>query len=138
MEDTESYTMALNALQKIISPLAQIAQLEDRNIAFDSSKYITLENLKEQEPRYDGFTKEQILQHCLNFFANETVQLTIEFLDTDVMQIKRDTRFTIKDQMGIIGTFTHLLYLCKTMAKHILIFRWCSWPIYWMLYHQHN
>ena len=30
------------------------------------------------------------------------------FLDTDVMQIKRDTRFTIKDQMGIIGTFTHL------------------------------
>ena len=108
MEDTEFYTMALNALQKIISPLAQIAQMEDNNIAFDSSKYITLENLKEQEPRYDGFTKQQIMQHCLNFFANETVQLTIEFLDTDVMQIKRDTRFTIKDQMGIIGTFTHL------------------------------
>ena len=96
--------MALNSLRKIISPLAQTAQLEDKNIFFDSSKYITLENIKLQESRHDGFTKEQILQHCLNFFANETVKLTIEFLDTDVMQIKRDTRFTIKDQIGIIGT----------------------------------
>ena len=100
--------MALNALKRIISPLAQTAQLEDRNLVFDSSKYVTLEKLKEQEPRYDGFTKEQMLQHCLNFFANETVKLTIEFLDTDVMQIKRDIRFTFKDQIGIIGSYTVL------------------------------
>ena len=71
---------------------------------WNSSKYITLENLKQQQPRFNGFTNETILQHCLNFFANDTVQLTIEFLDTDVLQIKRDTRFTIKDQIGIIGT----------------------------------
>ena len=101
---TATYVMAENALKKAISPLVQTAQLEDNGRPWDSSKYVTLENLKLQQQRYNGFTNETILHHCFNFFANDTVQLTIEFLDTDVMQIKRDTRFTIKDQIGIIGT----------------------------------
>ena len=96
--------MALDALLKVTSPLGQIAELETNKV-WNSSNYISLANFKQQDPRYSGFTKEQLLQHCLNFFANDTAKVTIEFLDTDVMQIKRDIRFTIMDQIGIIGNY---------------------------------
>ena len=102
-KDKTTYNLAKNALLTVISPLAQIAQFESNDHAWNSTNYITLANFKQQEPRYNGFTKEQIMEHCLNFYANETAKVTIEFLDTDVMQIKRDTRFTIMDQIGIIG-----------------------------------
>ena len=102
-KDKATYILALNALLTVASPLAQIAQYESKHHVWNSTRYITLTNFKKQEPRDKGFTKEQIMEHCLNFFANETAKVTVEFLDTDVMQIKRDTRFTIMDQIGIIG-----------------------------------
>ena len=134
-KDEATYKLARKALLKVISPLAQIAQFESKNRIWNSTKYITLANFKQQEPRYDGFTKEQILEHCLNFFANETAKVTIEFLDTDVMQIKRDTRFTIMDQIGIIGD-TICNNFCNN-AYNLLNFRWRNWPIYRILNNQH-
>ena len=88
---------------RITSPIAHIARLQSTNKVWNSTNYINLATRNHQEPRYHGFTKEQILNHCLNFFANETAQVTIEFLDSYVMQVKRDSRFTMMDQFGIIG-----------------------------------
>ncbi len=45
-----------------------------------------------QRPRYLGFDVEDLHAECLNFFANASVKLRFEFVDTDVMQIVRDTR----------------------------------------------
>ena len=101
-DDTKTYDFAFKAMLRITSPLAEIARLRTDRV-WNSLSYISLSTFNHQKPRYNGFTKEQILQHCLNFFANETAQVTIEFLDTDVMQIKRDSRFSIMDQFGIIG-----------------------------------
>ena len=106
MKDTKTFDFALKAMLKTTSPLAKIARLKTKRV-WNSSSYISLENFKNQKERYSGFTSGQILQHCLNFFANETAQVTIEFMDTDVMQIKRDSRFTIMDQFGIIGLYLH-------------------------------
>ena len=102
-EGEKTYNLAFDALLKVTSPLGQIAVLETNKKVWNSSNYISLAKFKQQDPRYSGFTKEQILQHCLNFFVNDSAKVTIEFLDTDVMQIKRDIRFTIMDQIGIIG-----------------------------------
>ena len=132
-KNEETYKMALNVLTKV-SPLALTAQLQSNQRAWDSSKYITLENLNEQEPRYDGFTKEQIHHHCLNFYANETAKLTIEFIDTDVMQIKRDIRFTIMDQIGIIGMYVHLC--SSSILQFQCLFRWSSRLIHWFLHNK--
>ena len=91
---------------KVKSPLSEIARLRNREKVWNSSSYISLKSLL-QKPRDNGFTKEQIQDHCLNFFANETAQVTIEFVDKYLVQIKRDTRFSIMDQFGIIGNPTH-------------------------------
>ena len=88
---------------RVTSPIAEIAKLQTRHKVWNSSDYISLATLNHQEPLYNGFTKERILNYCLNFFANETAKVTIEFLDTDVMQVQRDSRFTMMDQFGIIG-----------------------------------
>ena len=99
---------------RITSPIAEIARLHSATKTttntgykvWNSSHDINLASRNHQEPRYHGFTKEQILKHCLNFFANETAHVTIEFLDSYVMQVKRVSRFTLMDQFGIIGNYS--------------------------------
>ena len=90
---------------RVTSPMAEIAKLQNWNKVWNSPDYISLATSNHQEPRYNGFTKEQILKYCLNFFANETAKVSIEFLDSDVMQVKRDARYTTMDQFGIIGNY---------------------------------
>ena len=102
-EKEETYDFAFDAKLRTTSPLARIAMIQNKDKVWNSSNYIFLHTLHQQESLYNGFTKEQILKYCLNFFANETAKVTIEFLDSDVMQVKRDSRFTIMDQFGIIG-----------------------------------
>jgi hypothetical protein len=46
-----------------------------------------------QEARTQGgFTKADLLNECMNFFKNGASKLTVEFVDTHVMQIQRDIR----------------------------------------------
>ena len=104
-ESEKTYEFAFDAMLRITSPLAGIANLQNRNKVWNSSNYIFLDTWHQQEPLYNGFTKEQILKYCLNFFANETAKVSIEFLDSDVMQVKRDARYTTMDQFGIIGNY---------------------------------
>ncbi len=56
-----------------------------------------------QDPRHGGFTDAELLAECQRFYANVSVKLRFEFVDTDVMQIVRDTRLTFFDQLGIMG-----------------------------------
>ena len=105
-ESPETYEMAFQALINEVSPLAYIASNELRYDFFhwDSLQHVTLKlSTFNQVPRENGFTKEQRLTHCKQFFAKGAAKLTIEFTDTDVMQIKMDKRFTLMDQFGIIG-----------------------------------
>ena len=113
----KTYDLAFNAMLRITSPMAGIAMLQNPNKVWNSSEYISLDTLNHQDPRYNSFTEEQILQHCLNFFANETAKVTIEFLDTDVMQVQRDSRFTIMDQFGIIGNKQFYHTLCSNSTN---------------------
>jgi hypothetical protein len=82
--------MSVDAFVKVTSPLSYV---ERRNaLAWNTTAEITL-GLGKQNPRYFGFTEQELLDACLDFFANGTAKLTIEFVDTHITQIERDLRY---------------------------------------------
>ena len=114
----ETHNMAREALLKVTSPLALTSSYGRHAYyvaaarcnccyygCWNSSDHVTLAWLNRQEPRFNGFTEEELSSHCLHFFTNQTAKLTIEFVDKNLMQIKLDTRLTLMDQIGIIGDF---------------------------------
>jgi hypothetical protein len=74
---------------KVTSPLSYVERRNDLN--WNTTAEITF-GLRKQNPRYFGFTEQELLDACLDFFANGTALLTIEFVDTHITQIERDLR----------------------------------------------
>ena len=112
MDNPETYKMAFQALVNLTDPLANVMSRDVLGILFDMTEWNDFDSLKHitlkhknlyQEPKISGFTKTQIDQHCLDFFKQGAAKLSIEFIDSEVMQIKMDTRFTFMDQLGIVG-----------------------------------
>jgi hypothetical protein len=57
------------------------------------NREIKLSYMSETESRvHGGFSEGDLMDECIKFFQNGTVKLTIEFVDTHVMQIQRDIR----------------------------------------------
>ena len=108
-ENPETSKMAFQALTQAIDPLALTlsdieSTISDDDQTWTSSDHVSLnDKYFSQDPRIDGFTKTQQQKHCLDFFRKGGAKLTIEFINPNVMQIKRDTRLTLMDQIGIIG-----------------------------------
>ena len=108
-DNPETRKMAFKALTQAVDPLALTlsemqSTISDKESTWNSSSLVSLrdEHLY-QDPRTDGFTKTQQHEHCLDFFRNGAAKLTIEFINPNVMKIKRDTRLTLMDQVGILG-----------------------------------
>jgi hypothetical protein len=81
--------MAVDAFVRVTSPLSYVERRNSFN--WNTTAEITL-GLGKQEPRNFGFTEQELKDACLDFFANGTAKLTIEFGDTHITQIKRDLR----------------------------------------------
>ncbi len=45
-----------------------------------------------QSPRYEGLTGEELWNECVFFFANSTVKVEMQFVETFATLITRDTR----------------------------------------------
>jgi hypothetical protein len=101
------YIMSVNAFTKTNSPLVAVSSTR-HNAIWNSSKEIKMSgelqdglfdeyydeswNGQLDARIYGGFSENDLRDRFLNFFENDTVMLTIEFVDTNVMQIQRDIR----------------------------------------------
>jgi hypothetical protein len=78
--------MAVDAFVKGTSPLSYVERRNGYN--WNNTGEINLHTFGKQNPRYFGFTEQEILDACLDFYANGTAKLTIEFVDTHITQIE--------------------------------------------------
>jgi hypothetical protein len=53
---------------------------------------------------HGGFSERDLMLECLKFFENGTAKLTIEFVNTHVMQIQRDIRKILSQSMVLKAT----------------------------------
>jgi hypothetical protein len=81
--------MAVDAFVKVTSPLGLIERRNRWN--WNATAEINL-GLGKQEPLYYGFTEQELMDACLDFYSNGTAKLKIEFVDTHITQIERDLR----------------------------------------------
>ena len=102
ISNPKTYGISIDAYTKVTSSLAHVLSHEISGEYFwQSLDHISLQ----EKGLYQNETKKenQAEQHCKAFYGKQVAKVTIEFIDTDVMQIKMDTRLTFMDQVGIIG-----------------------------------
>jgi hypothetical protein len=84
------YNMSTKAFVRANSPLVAVFSTRHYN-SWNGSEEIKLSGRQDARVQ-GGFTEGDLMAECLKFFENGTVKLTIEFVDTHVMQIQRDIR----------------------------------------------
>jgi hypothetical protein len=72
--------------------LITISPRDSRNWRGNSEINVFVDNVGQGTRFYGVFAMGDMMRECLDFFENCTSKLTIEFVDTHVMQIQKDIR----------------------------------------------
>jgi hypothetical protein len=93
------YKMSTTAYVRANSPLVSISTRDYQTWNASTEIKLSIVSGSQDARLHGGFSERDLMLECLKFFENGTAKLTIEFVDTHVMQIQRDLRKRLSHNM---------------------------------------